>query len=377
MGIHASFGNAYDYVMWRSDLTFEEAPLNEVDIFLLSQFATPDFRGIISGNVYGITLEEVCRKYFETHTTDKSNIGLLQSDYLLPTLKEAAKSRRYGKLELCGYIDRVKDEEAEQFSAIMTSVDPGLVVVTFMGTDDTLTGWKEDFNLCMDSVLPSQRDAQDYLTWASEVYPKARIGVCGHSKGGNLALFSAATVAKEVQDRIDFVYDLDGPGLKDWVLNTEGYERIHEKITTIVSEQTTIGTLLNMGMPLTVVQTTATGMVAHDAFTWKVIKDHFIRAEKLSRDSILFGYTINNVIKDLPKDRKKTFVDVFFDIITSTGARTVTDVKNTDVRDLLHALSKLSRNEDMNYFANLLKKEAERTLRHLRKGELKSWENTD
>ena len=377
MGIHESFGNAYDYIMWRSDLSFEEAPLNEVDIFLLSQFATPDFGGIISGNVFEITLEEACAKYFQTHTTDKSNIGLLQSDYLLPALKEAAKSRRYRHLGLCGYIDRVKDEEAEQFSAVMTCVGPELVVVSFMGTDDTLTGWKEDFNLCMESALPSQKDAAAYLAWAAEVYPLARLGVCGHSKGGNLALFSAASVPEEIQDRIDFVYDLDGPGLHESMRLGEGFERIRDRVTTIVSEQTTIGTLLNMSAPLTIVKTTALGMMAHDAFTWKISRDHFIRTDKLSRDSIIFGYTINNVIKSLPEEKKKPFVDAFFDIITSTGARTLTDVKNTDVGKMLQAVSRMKHNEELNEFAALLKKEAERTIKQLQKGELRSWENTD
>ena len=376
-GLRELTGNAYDYVKWRSDLSLEADPINEVDIFLLSQFATPDFGGIVSGNVFEITLEEACDKYFLTHSTDKSNIGLLQSDYLLPTLRIASKSNRYRGLGLCGYVNRVREETAEQFSAVITCVNHDLIVVTFMGTDDTLTGWKEDFHLGVMERVPSQKDAAEYLAWAAEVYPTARIAVCGHSKGGNLALYSAVTASEEIRDRIEFVYNLDGPGLRKEFLDSEGYRSIRGKLRTIVSEQTTIGTLMNMNVPLTIVQTDAVGMVAHDAFTWKIVGNKFIKTEKLSKDSILFGYTINKLMESLPDEELVAASDALFEILFSTGARTLTEMKNTDVRKMLHALSQMKKQKEISRFAALLKKETEKTIKLMKKGDITLWENTD
>ena len=369
--------NALDYIHWRSDLTFEASPINEVDIFLMSQFATPDFKGIISGNVFEISFEEACAKYFSTHTTDKKNIGVLQSGRLLISLKEASVSPRYKDLRLCGYIDRVQEKSAEQFSAVTIRVSKQFIVVAFMGTDDTLTGWKEDFNIAVQGDVPSQQDAKEYLEWAAATYPEARIGVCGHSKGGNLSLFSASSVPEKLQERIDFVYNLDGPGLSDAMRKTEGFLRIKDKVRTLVSKHTTIGTLMNLSEPVSVVETDATGMRAHDAFKWDVMQNHFVRAEKVSESSIIFGYTIKNTIEKLTPEEKIDFVEAFFKAVTSTGARTITDIVNTDIAGIFKALSKMGRDKRIARIAEVLRKEAESGIIKARKGELQSWESMD
>ena len=142
------------------------------------------------------------------------------------------------------YPSRFRNNE-EQFSAVTILMPNGMIYVSYRGTDNTIVGWKEDLNMSFKELVPAQTTAKNYLNKIAEKYKDKQIIVGGHSKGGNLAVYAAAYCEPKIQDRIIKVYNNDGPGFCDKVVNSEEYNRILNKVHTYIPKSSIIGRLLN------------------------------------------------------------------------------------------------------------------------------------
>ena len=153
-------------------------------------------------------------------------------------------------------------DEQFQFAALEVVLDDGTSYIAYRGTDDTIVGWKEDFQLSA-GVVPAQRKAADYL---NEVAGNSmrKLWVGGHSKGGNLAVYAAAMCEPNVQERIEVVYCNDGPGFLGTFLTTSGFQRILPKIQRFVPEASVIGMILEHGDEPTVISSSQKGILQHD-----------------------------------------------------------------------------------------------------------------
>ena len=216
--------NIFDYIDWRGDLSFNQSSFNEIDNLILSRVSYFPFDGLISENET-ITIKEA---YSRFQKLDLSHIHMLQKEDidLFPAI---AYSKRFGELYIKNYISKRDIEAEKQFSAITFLLPDGTIYVAYRGTDNTLIGWKEDFNMSFMESIPSQEEAKKYLNnVASENSDKLRIG--GHSKGGNLAVYAAAFCNDEIKPRIMEVYNNDGPGFFDSIISTAEYQSISGKI---------------------------------------------------------------------------------------------------------------------------------------------------
>ena len=237
-------GNVMDYLEWRGDLTFEQSPFNDVDNVILAQLAYVDFRDVIPSVQMnrGITLKKASEIFFDLHTEeelsrDKSFIK--DAPYLM---KKAASTKRFKDVILSDYVDTIDETLEKQFGAFHIKLTPQLTYVAFRGTDDTLVGWKEDFNMSFISPVPSQEDAVKYLNDTCS-YIRGRLYVGGHSKGGNLAIYSAINCNKRVKKKIKCVYNNDGPGFDISVIKSEEYQSMLPYIRSIVPENSIVGML--------------------------------------------------------------------------------------------------------------------------------------
>ncbi len=208
-------GNALDYISWRGDLSFDQSPVNEVDIFIFAQIIAANYKGIIGNDNVGINLKEAVDAYFETHSEDSKSLGMLQSIGVLPSLKAMASSVRYKNLILKRYLSKVKTSKSDQFCGLSVECPGNFLCVVFQGTDDTIIGWKEDFELASARNVASHDDAVKYLNKAISSSDAPKVFVCGHSKGGHLSLYSAVNCDKENRDRITTAISFDGPGFRD------------------------------------------------------------------------------------------------------------------------------------------------------------------
>ena len=183
--------NLLDYIAWRGDLSFSASPFNEVDNLLFSMLSFVDLEGIVPGQVQSgpVRLEESCQAYFHRYP-EGGSFGVLIPEMTGELFRQAAACRRYREVYLTCYRNELDEDERKQFAAVTFLLPDNSLFAAFRGTDDTLTGWYEDFQLSFLSPTPSQQAAVSYLEEVAGLF-RGDIRLGGHSKGGNLALYAA------------------------------------------------------------------------------------------------------------------------------------------------------------------------------------------
>ncbi len=346
-----------DYIAWRGDLSFKQAPFCNVDNLILSEFAYVDLKGIIPSPTEGesITLKEAADIFFHRHSVQEleESISFVREAPFL--FKSMAESERFGQLKLCNFLDVVDEVAQMQFAAFHIKLGDGTTFVVFRGTDDTLVGWKEDFNMGFISPVPSQLAAVEYLNNTVKVGSgKLRIG--GHSKGGNLAIYSSVNCSQRVKKKIIEIYNNDGPGFdKDFVEKQE-FKELIPKIRNIIPYHSVVGMLLQRGGDVMVVESSQVGVMQHDPMSWQVQGADFVQTGHVSKASKVLGSALANWIDGLDKKERKDFVEALFAIIKASGATTLTDLR-TDMLNSAGAGLKLYASmdkESRNVIKNIL-----------------------
>ena len=144
----------------------------------------------------------------------KINFGaIIPTEKIMPLFEMMSHSARFKDVRMRAYVNEIDHSEEKQFSAICFDLPTGATYVAFRGTDDNLISWKEDLNMALFTPIPSQRVAVEYLNKIGHSRT-GRLYLGGHSKGGNLAVYSAFMADKEVQSKIISVHSFDGPGFR-------------------------------------------------------------------------------------------------------------------------------------------------------------------
>ena len=325
----------FDYLDWRGDLTLAQAPFNEVDNLILAELSFVDFQGIVpaTGERAGISIAEAAERFFARIPAGETvDMGVLVPDAIPRLLQRMAASRRFRDMRLSCYADWLDTEQAVQFAALTIATGDGLYYLAFRGTDDTLAGWKEDFHMaCMEEV-PAQRMAVEYTKAVAQQYPRRRLRLGGHSKGGNLAVYSAVYVPPAVQRRIQTVWSNDGPGFHRRLLDSAEYARIAERVVSIVPKSSVVGMLLEHDEAYIVVDSSEQGLLQHDGFSWAVLGDHFIRLDDVTRQSRMNDRVLKEWVRSMPLDQREKFVEGLFEVLSASGALTLTDLKEESLK---------------------------------------------
>ena len=154
--------NILDYLDWRGDLTLAERGFNEVDNLLMAELCFLDFSGIVPADFSApVSLPEAMQKY--DAAKPQETMGVLVPEQIPELGHKMAASRRFSDLTLCAYVSRTDEETQTQFSALTALLPDKTAYIAFRGTDDTIVGWKEDFNLAFLPVVPAQRMAAEYF----------------------------------------------------------------------------------------------------------------------------------------------------------------------------------------------------------------------
>lgn len=337
-----------DYIDWRGDLSFDAAPVNEIDKYIFACIGKPDYTGAIPSDTQSVSIKSAIDAYFALHPDDGDSLGLVASAKTMPALRKIAESERYSRIRLSGFINKVLVEKTEQFSALTVRAN-GINYISFRGTDDSIVGWKENCEIAVKDNVAAQRDALAYLIWAAENYD-GPIVVCGHSKGGNLAIYAAAKAPKPVQERVIEVWSYDGPGFQPNFLQSEGYSRIKHKVTTLVPYKSVVGMLLNQAGQLEIVSSDTSGVAGHDGFTWNVKRDSFDHTSELSDFSKIFRTSIGETLDSMGPDDRKELVEEIFDVLTSTGAFMLSDFTEQNLRQSLEMAKQFRKASELKSF---------------------------
>ncbi|MCI2057407.1 MAG: DUF2974 domain-containing protein [Oscillibacter sp.] len=323
--------NILDYLDWRGDLTLTQDPFNEVDNLILAELSFVNFGGIVPapGEGESVPLQAAAEQYFAAHAADGENVsmGVLVPDCIPEMLKKMAQTVRFRDMGLNCFVDWLDVAKAEQFAALSIDTGDGGVYCSFRGTDDTIAGWKEDFLLsCMDEI-PAQKKTVEYVTAVAKQFPRKKLLLGGHSKGGNLAVYGGVFSPAAVQKRIAAVYSNDGPGFHENLLTLPEHERIEDRIFSIVPKSSVVGMLLEHEEAYTVVDSTQLGLMQHDGFSWEVMGDHFVTLRQITRQGQMTNLAMREWVHAIDPSQREKFVDALFAVLSASGAVTLTDLK--------------------------------------------------
>jgi len=319
--------NIFDYLDWRGDLSFTQDGFNEVDNLIFSVLAYLELDPLFPPTLEGVsfTIGEIGELCCQFQDKDPANeINPLFRD-IPKLLCKVSQSNRFQGVKVSGYVNQVDFEKCNQFSALVFSLNENEHFLAFRGTDDTLAGWKEDFEMSFREEVKAQRDAVLYAKKIIATYPGS-FYLGGHSKGGNLAVYAAANLEPEAQDRILAVYNNDGPGFLPHVLELEGYKRIVGRIKTFVPKSSIVGMLLEHGENYIAVNSNVFSLMQHNAFWWEVKGKSFVYEKGLTKGSRNFSKIIRLWLDQLSREQREEFVEVIFNLLQATGAMTVSEL---------------------------------------------------
>ena len=243
----------------------------------------------------GITLEEIDRRMdpalvFADKWYEKENRRLWET---------LLGCRRYERMRCGNYRARTQEEEETQFGAVTFFPEGCEPVIAFRGTDDSVVGWKEDFNMAFTRPLPSQRMSAVYLNQVS-CRIDGQFRVCGHSKGGNLAVFASMWAEEGVRRGSGSIH-LDGPGILPSFFGG-GYREIRGAAPDPAGVFRCRDLLQNEER-YEVVKSSACGMMQHDAYTWQIENGRLVREADLEAKQKKMDKVLNEWILRFPNRR--------------------------------------------------------------------------
>ena len=334
-------GNIMDYISWRGDLSFAQSPFNEVDNLILACFSYVNLDGIpaVSGQK-GIELKKLVKEFKKLHTikeleADKSFIRLAPF-----MMFEMAKSVRFGNCVIRNYVNEIVTEAEQQFSAVEIVLDDGTSYISFRGTDDTIIGWKEDFNLST-GVVPAQKRAVEYMQRISDkAYGMLRAG--GHSKGGNLAIYGSV-MCKSAHDKILEIYSNDGPGFSKEFQESPETAEMMPKIIRIIPEYSIIGTLLEHEKQPIIVASTSRGLLQHDGFSWEVQGPGLVRRDSLNKTALRFIEILHKWMDGMDTEQKRLLIEDLFATLQASGYENLSEVQSGGLKSLAAMVKRLDK----------------------------------
>lgn len=248
----------------------------------------------------------------------------------------------------------------------------GALVVAFRGTDNTLVGWKEDFNMAFRCPIPAQESAEEYLLSIAKRSSKKRynlhkavprIIVAGHSKGGNMAVYAAMklnsgnfnscklkpgkmkldklnygdknknsadknSVNNILCDRLERVYSMDGPGFASDVINIDIFSDLVPKIEKIVPSSAFIGLLMPEGLPYKVTEADSIGLMQHFGMYWQVKNGDFSYCNSVTKRSLAVSKVVNRWMSGFDFDERKRRIESVYNALSSLGYPTFDEISS-------------------------------------------------
>lgn len=334
-------GNIMDYISWRGDLTFAQSPFNEVDNLILACFSYVNLDRIPAvTRQKGIELKKLVKEFKKLHTikeleADKSFIRLAPF-----MMFEMAESVWFGNCVIRNYVNEIVTEAEQQFSAVEIMLDDGTSYISFRGTDDTIIGWKEDFNLST-GVVPAQERAVEYMQRISDK-ASGMLRVGGHSKGGNLAIYGSV-MCKSVHDKILEIYSNDGPGFSKEFQESPETAEMMPKIIRIIPEYSIIGTLLEHEKQPIIVASTSRGLLQHDGFSWEVQGPGLVRRDSLNKTALRFIEILHKWIDGMDMEQKRLLIEDLFATLQASGYENLSEVQSGGIKSLAAMVKRLDK----------------------------------
>lgn len=316
----------FDYMKWRGDVSFRGSPLCEVDALMFAEMAYVPFDDIAGCRGDGrMKLSDVADEFFKTHDPDNTDLGAIVPSKIVTMFYKMSKCRRFKNIGISHYVNTTSEQLGEQFSALTVYLPNGDIYVAYRGTDDTVVGWEENFDMALFSPVPAQKSAADYINSLS-LDGVRKVFVGGQSKGGNLSVYAAVNCSDAVKEKLAAVYNFDGPGFDSEFFRSEKYLSVSKLMHNVFPEESVVGMLFEHSPDYIVVKSTNKGLWQHDSLSWQVEGPHFVCTAELSKSSRTFDASFSTWLGSLSDDERHTIITALFESLYSTDSLTLTDL---------------------------------------------------
>lgn len=311
--------NIIDFVKKdHSKLTLEN--FYDVDALVLAQLTYFDYSFV--RNKIKLLRASSYAKEIVSKTLSKEK----KEDFFLAT----SKNTRYKHLKILQYKEETSLLSELQFSATSFIVNRKLIIVAFRGTDNTINGWKEDFNLGFLKEIPAQKLAVEYLAKIAKKYRRRNIIIVGHSKGGNLAFYAAMKQPLKIQNRFLRIYNLDGPDFLEEISASEEYRQILPKTIKIVPEESIIGMILQTHNEYVIVKAAGSLLDQHTLFNWLLDDEtnNLVYVETLTKTAKKIKVSFYSFINKFTIEEREMIVNSLFALLKVSECTVVSDFIN-------------------------------------------------
>ena len=321
--------NYFAFIDKYGKVSYKDKKETEIDILLFSQLAYLPMDNIDFKNNQKYTLEEIATN-IDRSVFLESLIAQRNALKLLDTIKDLP---RFKEIKVTDY-SYIMDDNS-QFGAVTFILPNKKIVIAFQGTDNTIAGWKEDAILSYKYPTTSQELAGRYVEKIISKYKRSVI-ICGHSKGGNLALVGAMRTTLLKKLAIKEIYSFDGPGLREKEFNSNQYKQVRKKLHNIIPDESMVGVLFNQEN-LDVIKSDAKGIMQHATTSWQVEDDRLVRTNKSTLSDNL-DKAIYDWLSNYDLEQRKLIIDETFGLLEKSNIKRVSDISDNYLRSFLEVL---------------------------------------
>ena len=369
--------------------TFAQRKFNAVDALILCELSYINMPTSVPKycdnpkNITTVSLNELLRieDYSSMFASGSPKVDKFRRKLLLAV----ASSPRYRGIRVGEYLERFDesniDESLEQqFSGVTFDIsecegidNPHTLVVSYRGTDNTLVGWKEDFNMAFRCPVPAQESAAEYLISIVQRYSKnyanknflqkilayfskssssnssssnsstsksspsnrpnnnPNIIVVGHSKGGNMAAYAAMRLDAEDEklgNLVSKIYSMDGPSFGSDVVDPAVFAHVSSRIEKVVPQSAFIGLIMNTGVPYKVTVADSIGLMQHFGMYWQVKDGDFDYCDCVTPRALAVSKAANDWMMNLSFEERKRRIDSVYSIFSSLGYPTFDEMSS-------------------------------------------------
>ena len=186
-------------------------------------------------------------------------------------------------------------------------------------------------------------------------------------------MYAAAFCEVEHKERIVQVYNNDGPGFREEVIQSQEFQELLPKIITIAPQSSIIGQLLSNPAKQDVIHSTAKGILQHDAMTWEAEKDRLLSSE-LDELSHYAKTTLGSWLESMDDESRESLCTTAFSLIESTKSETFIEFSGNLMKNMetiwkeMGKLPEDKKKEIMDALANLMESSKKSALQHMKDG---------
>lgn len=276
---------------------------NELDILTLSLSVYFNFESYFNTTtIFPVKFSDIINKH-----TPNTSVGRLNKKHE-KLVMGMAHNPKFSDLQIINFVNNTNVEEEKQFAAITYRISQTEIFIAFRGTDSTVLGWKEDFNMSFSKNVPSQNEGLHYLN-TTKLDSIEKIHVGGHSKGGNIAVFASAFCNQHVKDKIVKVYNFDGPGFHSEIIKSDNYKKLLPAAIKYIPNSSIIGRLMETSEQEIIIKSNQVSIFQHDPYSWIILKGALLRHHGLTYSSNKLATALQKWLEDISNEERKYVVD--------------------------------------------------------------------